>query len=126
MIGANLDKIHILGIVFSLIVILTVVWLVRSRMLKEKYSLVWLLIGLFTLTMSSSPDLMRQYSDLIGVYYAPSAFFAMLIAGAYLLLLNMSVNISDLKAHNKALTQELGLTRLRLEELEKKVDKAES
>ena len=126
MIGANLDKIHLLGVAFSLIVILSVIWLVRARVLKEKYSLVWLIIGLFILTMSVSGDLMRQFSDLIGVYYAPSAFFAMLIACAYLLLLNMSVAISDLKAHNKALTQELGLTRLRLEELEKKVFKAES
>jgi hypothetical protein len=125
-VGDNLDKIHFLGAAFSLLIIATVFFLVRQRMLKEKYSLVWLVIGFFMLTMSVSNDLMDQFSDLIGVYYAPSALFAILIAGAYLLLLNISVSISDLKAHNKALTQELGLTRLRLEELEKKVDKAES
>jgi len=61
---------------------------------------------------------------MIGVDYAPSALFAILIACAYLLLLNLSVTISDLKRHNKALTQELGLAMLRLEELEKKQDKA--
>ena len=125
MAGDNLDKIHLLGVAFSLLIVATVFFLVRGRILKEKYSLVWLLIGFFMLTMSVSHDLMDKFSDLIGVYYAPSALFAILIACAYLLLLNMSVSISDLKAHNKALTQELGLTRLRLEELEKKVDKAE-
>lgn len=125
MIGGNIDKIHLLGVVFSLVILIAVFFLVRERMLKEKYSLVWFLIGLFMLVMSVFRDLMDRFSNLIGVDYAPSAFFAILIGCAYLLLLNMSVSISGLRAHNKALTQELGLTKLRLEELEKKINKAE-
>lgn len=112
---------QIMGIAFSLIIIVSVFLMVRARMIKEKYSLVWFLIGLFTLVMSIFTDLMDSFSDLIGVYYAPSAFFAILIVCAFLLLLNMSVSISGLKMHNKALTQELGLTKLRLEELERKL-----
>lgn len=117
------DKIQWLGIVFSLIIILSVVFLVRARMLKEKYSLIWLLIGLFILVISLFRGLLDAFSDFIGVYYAPSAFFSLLIAGAYLLLLNMSVSISALKANNKAVTQELGLIRLRLELLESEMGK---
>lgn len=118
----HIDKIHLLGTLFSFVILAAVFVLVRERHLKEKYSLVWIVIGLFVLVMSVFEGLMDWYADLIGVYYAPSAFFGLLIACAYLLLLNMSVSISHLKAHNKALAQELGLTRLRLEELEKKVD----
>jgi hypothetical protein len=113
--------IQLMGIAFSLIMILSVFFMVRARMIQEKYSLVWFVIGLFTLIMSVFKDLMDWFSHMIGVYYAPSAFFAILIASAYLLLLNMSVSISGLKAHNKALTQELGLTKLRLDELEKRL-----
>lgn len=122
MVGANFDNIQLLGIAFSFVVLISVFFLVRERLLKEKYSLVWFLIGLFTLTMSAFRDLMDWFSHAIGVYYAPSAFFAILIACAYLLLLNMSVSISGLKRQNQALAQELGLTKLRLEELEKKVN----
>ncbi len=118
----HIDKIHLLGTLFSFVILAAVFVLVRERHLKEKYSLVWIVIGLFVLVMSVFEGLMDWYADLIGVYYAPSAFFGLLIACAYLLLLNMSVSISHLKAHNKALAQELGLTRLRLEELERKVD----
>ena len=117
------DKIQWLGIVFSLIILVSVVVLVRARMLKEKYSLIWLLIGLFILVISLFRGLLDAFSDFIGVYYAPSAFFSLLIAGAYLLLLNMSVSISTLKANNKAVTQELGLIRLRLELLESEMGK---
>lgn len=122
----SFDKIQWLGIIFSLIILLSVFFLVRERLLKEKYSLIWLVIGLFTLVVSLFRNLLDGFSDLIGVYYAPSAFFSLLIAGAYLLLLNMSVSISHLKAQNKALTQELGLLRLKLEEREREEDKKQS
>lgn len=115
-----MTSVQLMGIVFSLIIIVSVFLMVRARMIREKYSLVWFLIGLFTLVMSIFKDLMDWFSSMIGVYYAPSAFFAILIVCAYMLLLNMSVSISGLKMHNKSLTQELGLAKLRLEELEKK------
>ena len=115
----SFDKIQWLGIIFSLIILLSVIFLVRERLIKEKYSLVWLLIGLFVFVMSVFRGLLEGFSALIGVEYAPSAFFALLIAFAYLLLLNLSVSISGLKAQNKAISQEVGLLRLRVEELEK-------
>ena len=115
----SFDKIQWLGIIFSLIILLSVIFLVRERLIKEKYSLVWLLIGLCVFVMSVFRGLLEGFSALIGEDYAPSAFFALLIAFAYLLLLNLSVSISGLKAQNKAITQELGLLRLRVEELEK-------
>ena len=115
----SFDKIQRLGIIFSLIILLSVIFLVRERLIKEKYSLVWLLIGVFVFVMSVFRGLLEGFSALIGVEYAPSAFFALLIAFAYLLLLNLSVSISGLKAQNKAISQEVGLLRLRVEELEK-------
>lgn len=116
----HLYSVQVMGVVFGLILIITVFMMVRARRLREKYALVWFVIGIFTLIMSLFKNLMEWFSSLIGVDYAPSAFFAILIASAYLLLLNMSISISGLKLHNKALTQELGLTKLRLEQLEKK------
>jgi hypothetical protein len=121
---ADLDRIHILGAIFSAVILITVFFLVRSRILKERHSLVWFFIGTFTLVMSLSDDLMDRYSAWIGVDYPPSALFALMIACSYLLLLNLSVSASDLKRNNKALTQDLGLLRLRVEELERKLDKA--
>ena len=115
----SFDKIQWLGIIFSLIILLSVIFLVRERLIKEKYSLVWLLIGVFVFVRSVFRGLLEGFSALIGVEYAPSAFFALLIAFAYLLLLNLSVSISGLKAQNKAISQEVGLLRLRVEELEK-------
>ena len=119
MITGSFHKIQWLGMIFSMIILISVIFLVRERLIKEKYSLVWFLIGIFILVMSAFQGLLEGFSSLIGVEYAPSAFFALLIAFAYLLLLNLSVSISGLKAQNKAVTQELGLLKLRVEEMEK-------
>ena len=121
----DLDRIHILGALFSVGIIVTVFFLVRQRIMKERYSLIWFFIGSFTLLMSLNDELMDKYSSWIGVDYPPSALFALMIACAYLILLNMSVTISDLKRQNKVLTQELGLLRLRVEEMERKQETAE-
>ncbi len=118
MVAGSFDKIQWLGIIFSLIILISVVFLVRERLIKEKYSLVWFLIGLFILVMSVFQGLLEGFSRVIGVDYAPSAFFALLIAFAYLLLLNLSVSVSGLKAQNKSVSQELGLLKLRLEQME--------
>ena len=122
--GAYIDRIHLIGALFSVLIMFTVFLMVRSRMMREKYGLVWFLMAVFILVMSLFRELMDSFAAAIGVDYAPSAFFAMLIACAYLLLLNMSVSISHLKTQNKVLTQELALTRLRVEEMERKMSES--
>ena len=122
--GAYIDRIHLIGALFSVLIMLTVFLMVRARMMREKYGLVWFLMAAFILVMSLFRELMDSFAAAIGVDYAPSAFFAMLIACAYLLLLNMSVSISHLKTQNKVLTQELALTQLRVEELERKMSES--
>lgn len=123
--GAYIDRIHLIGALFSVLIMLVVFLMVRSRMMREKYGLVWFLMAVFILVMSLFRELMDSFAAAIGVDYAPSAFFAMLIACAYLLLLNMSVSISHLKTQNKVLTQTLALTRLRVEELERKMSESQ-
>lgn len=122
--GAYIDRIHLIGALFSVLIMFTVFLMVRSRMMREKYGLVWFLMAVFILVMSLFRELMDSFAAAIGVDYAPSAFFAMLIACAYLLLLNTSVSISHLKTQNKVLTQELALTRLRVEEMERKMSES--
>lgn len=123
--SGTLYSVQLLGVGFSLFIIISVFLMVKARLMREKYSLIWFGIGLFTLIMSLFTDLMDWFSNIAGVDYAPSLFFAVLLVCAYFLLLNMSVSLSGLKLQNKALTQELGLLKLRLEALEKERDGGE-
>ena len=115
------NSIQIIGILFSMALNITIFLLVRAKRIQEKYSIVWFFIGGFLLVISIFRGFMEWFSNFIGIYYAPSAFFSILIAFAYMLLMNASISISTLKKQNKSLIQELGLLRLKVEELELKI-----
>lgn len=118
-------SIQIVGIFYGVFLLVSVGLLVKSKRMKEKYSIIWFLIAIFVLAISLFRGFMDWFSNFIGVYYAPSAFFSILIACSYLLLLSISTSISTLRKQNRALIQELGLLKLRLEELEAKLKGSE-
>lgn len=118
-------SVQIVGGIFGLFLIVSMFFLVKSKMVQEKHSLVWIFIGALILVFSIFRDLMEVFSDFIGIYYAPSALFAILISCAYILLLNMSISISTLKKKTKTLIQESALLKLKIEELEKRLEERE-
>ncbi len=119
---SHLQNIQVLGAVFSISLFIVAFFLVKQRLLQDKYSLIWFFVSLFVFIMSVFDEFISLLAELIGVYYPPSLFFIILIVCIYFLLLNMSISLSKLKTQNKILTQELALTKLRMEELAKRVD----
>lgn len=119
--GYHQLSVQIIGIVFSLFLTISVFFLVKARRIQEKYSLIWFFVGVFIFIISAFKGLLEKVSRLIGIYYAPSALFAILISCSYLLLLNMSITNSTLKKQNKSLIQEIGLLKMKVDELEKKI-----
>ncbi|MBI5191210.1 MAG: DUF2304 domain-containing protein [Nitrospirae bacterium] len=92
--------------------------LVRRRRLKEKYSLLWLFTAVVLLVLSLSRGLMERVAGMMGIYYAPSAFFLLAFLFLMLITLQFSVVISKLSERNKILTQEVALLKLKLKEME--------
>lgn len=115
-------NVQIIGVIFSLVLLSSVFFCVKVKRIQEKYSLVWFFVGLIILVFSINRGLMEGFSYIVGIDYAPSALFSILIAFSYLLLLNMSISITSLKKKNKSLIQEVGLLALKVEELEKKIN----
>lgn len=97
------------------IVLILVVELIRRGRLKERYALLWLLASCVLLILSTT-KIIESVSQIIGIYYPPSALF--LIAFLFLLLitLHFSVVISGLSEQNKRLAQEIALLRRDLED----------
>lgn len=114
----NLQSIQVLGVCFSAFLFIVVFLMLKQRLIQDKYSLIWFFVSFVVFVMSAWSELMEALADIIGVYYPPSLFFMILIVCIYFLLLNMSVSLSKLRSYNKALTQEVALLRLRLEDLE--------
>jgi len=116
----NYYSFQIIGFIFGLVLLVLIFFLVKKNRMQEKHSIIWLFVGGLITIFSFHRDLLENFSALLGVSYAPSALFAILIVCVYILLLGTSVSVSTLKKKNKVLIQEVGLLKLKMAELERK------
>lgn len=112
-------RLKIFSIAVSLALLLFIFELVRSRRLKEQYSLLWLATGAVLLVFSLSKELMDRLSHLVGIYYSPSAFFLLAFLFLMVITVQFSVVLSRLTERNRALTQEVAVLRLKVERMER-------
>lgn len=115
--------IEILATIGSLAIFISVIDLIRRGVLKERYSLLWLLASIVLISLSVSRNTLHFLAKLTGIFYPPSLLF--IIAFAFLLLINLhfSVVISGLFEKNKRLAQEIGILKLKIEEMYNKESK---
>ena len=64
--------------------------LVRRARLDEGYSLLWVLAGIVLLVLALWRELLRIISDLMGIYYPPTALFVIGFGFVILILLQFS------------------------------------
>ena len=109
-------RIQILAIVVTAALFGLVFELVRRRRLMERYALLWLFSTAVLLALAVWKNLLEQVAAAIGIFYAPSALFAVAFAFVLAMLLHLSLVISRLADQNKVLAQKLGILEQRLDE----------
>jgi hypothetical protein len=115
-------RISIVAALAALFVLVAVFELMRRRQLQERYALLWLLTGLVVFVLSVWRDALGTFSNLVGIYYPPSALFVLASFFVLLVLLHYSTVISKLSEQNTVLAQRLALLENRLEAAENNVD----
>jgi hypothetical protein len=90
--------------------------LVRRRRLTERYAILWFVAGLTVLVLAVWQGLLTTLSHAVGIYYPPSALFAVTFLFVLMLLVHFSISVSRLAEQNKILAQRLALMAQRLEE----------
>ena len=111
-------RIQIVAIVATAGLFTLVFELVRQRRLMERYALLWLFSSAMLLGLAVWKSLLERLASAIGIYYPPSALFAVALACILVLLLHFSLVISRLVDQNKVLGQQVGLLRERVEQIE--------
>lgn len=104
-----MDKIQIISIIASLFIFGVVVNLVRRRRLKTEYSLIWLTVSLIFIIFSFWRTGIDKLANLLGIAYAPSVLFILLLVGIVLILMEFSIIISKQSERIKVLIQEMAL-----------------
>jgi hypothetical protein len=103
-------RVSIVAAVASVLLLLFVFELIRSRRLRERYALLWLLTGVVVLALSLWRGGLNTIAGWVGVQtYPPAALFA--IAALFILgvLLHYSTVISKLSDQNVILAQRVAI-----------------
>jgi hypothetical protein len=114
-------KVSLAATAASLILVLVVFELIRSRRLREQYALLWLVTGVVLVILSAWRGGLNTIAGWLGVRgYPPAVLFAVGLLFVILVLLHYSTVISRLADQNVVLAQKLALLETRLNESERK------
>jgi cell division protein FtsW (lipid II flippase) len=103
-------KVSIAASIASVVLILVVFELIRSRRLRERYALLWLLTGVVLLVLSAWRDGLNTIAGWVGVEtYPPAILFAVASFFILAVLLHYSTVISSLSDQNSILAQRIAL-----------------
>jgi hypothetical protein len=110
-------RVSIAAAIASLLLLLVVFELLRSRRLRERYALLWLLTGVVLLVLSLWRGGLNTIAGWFGISgYPPAILFAVGILFILLVLLHYSTVISRLSDQSTILAQRLALLEERFRE----------
>jgi hypothetical protein len=103
--------------VVALLLLALIFELLRRRQLREKYAVLWLLVGLVTLPLGFIPSSLDNVSSWLGV--ASGASLVLFLAVVFLLLIciHLSWEASRLEDETRALAEEVALIRAELRDV---------
>jgi hypothetical protein len=122
----DVSRLQILAIVVTAGLFILVFELVRQRRLLERYALLWLFSSAVLLALSVWRGALEELASAVGIFYAPSALFAVAFGFVLVLLLHFSLVISRLAEQTKVLAQRVGLLQHEVDELRSRLGEAES
>ncbi len=93
------------------VVLLTIVQLLRTRRLREKYATAWIAVAFVVVVVGLFPDLLAWLASMVGVATPVNLLFA--LGGVVLLVvcIQFSVEITSLEAETRTLAEEIALLR---------------
>ncbi len=116
------DRIALVGVGVSVLLLVVVLELVRRRRLNEEYSFVWILACLALLGLSFSRPLIALAAEWLGVYYPPAVLLLALLTLVFAALLYFTVVASRQRAQIEHLVEEVSILGAELRDLRKKLD----
>lgn len=109
---------RLVAILVSLILLLVTVQLIRKRKLREEYALLWLIATFSILILSIFGGIVGSLARFLNIAYSPTLPLVAGILFALVVLLSLSVALSNQANQNRDLAQEIALMEYRLRQLE--------
>ncbi len=108
---------YLTALVVCVVTVGAIVYLLRSRRIREKYAAAWILLAGAVVVVGAIPSVLSWLARLLGVQTPVNLLF--LVSGVVLLVVcvQFSVEISQLEEETRTLAEEVALLRLDVEDL---------
>jgi hypothetical protein len=112
------DRIQIVALSVSVLLLLVVLELVRRRKLTEEYSFLWILSALALLILSARREILHAVARWLGVSYSPIILVMVLIVMVFVASLCFSVIVSRQRQQIERLIEETAILSAELRDLQ--------
>ncbi|GGD87515.1 DUF2304 domain-containing protein [Paenibacillus nasutitermitis] len=113
-------KLQILLFSGSIVCFFVLVNLIRKYRLELKYSMLWLFIMLVVLILSVFPNAFVLISNVMGIEMPVNALFLLVSFILILIMFSLTATVSRSTIKIKEMSQEIGLLKYQIEQLESK------
>jgi len=100
-----------IGLIAFLVVLL------RTRRLREKYAIIWMVVGVGLLVLGAFPGTMGALARAVGVQTPSNLLFAIALIVLLLVCVQLSVEITSLEEESRTLVEEVALLRFDVERM---------
>lgn len=104
-----MSRSSIIVLIFSAVFALAVLLSARRRRTSEHHTFSWLLVSVLTASLALWRNVIDALSSAMGIYYPPSALFAIVCAGLLWLLFRLSLQVAEQRKQIQRLAQELAV-----------------
>ena len=111
------DRVQVVSLVVSVLLLLVVFELVRRRKLTEEYSFLWILCALALVLLSVRRQILDATARWLGVYYPPAVLLMVLILMVFVASLCFSVIVSRQRQQIERLIEETAILAAEIREL---------
>ena len=95
----------------TVVAVAVIVRMVRRGVLKAKYTVLWLTVGLVLAVTASVPTVLDTVAERLGIWYQPTLFLLLAIGFLLLVAMHFSYEMSRLERRVRTLAEELSLLR---------------
>ncbi|MBU4214660.1 MAG: DUF2304 domain-containing protein [Actinobacteria bacterium] len=106
---------YVFAVTAAIALLVFLVVLLRSRRLREKYAITWLVVGAAIAVLGAFPSIMLWLTAAVGIQTPTNLLFAASLIVLLVVDIQLSVEITGLEEETRTLAEEVALLRLEVE-----------
>lgn len=110
-----MNGVHIVALTGGLVSLVAMFELLRRRQLKEKYAVLWVVVGIFVFVLGVFPGLIDHIARPLGIASPPNLLFFVATVALLLVAVHLSWETSRLEDETRALAEEVAILRHQIE-----------